>query len=76
MHFRDIRKLQIEDWFMLFVFAVYTVLIVFLNIVSDVNTNLIDPVDIPSLTPQDIRDRVYGSKCVLVVESMMCTTQW
>lgn len=76
MLFRDIRKLQIEDWFMLFVFCLYTVLIVFLNICSDVSTNLIDPEDIPKLTPEDIRDRVWGSKCVLVVESMMCAVQW
>lgn len=61
---------------MLFVFCCYTTLIVFLNICSDVSTNLIDPADIPNLTPQDIRDRVYGSKCVLVAESMMCATQW
>lgn len=61
---------------MLFVFCVYTVLIVFLNITSDVSTNLIEPQDVPSLTPQDIRDRVWGSKCVLVVESMMCCVQW
>lgn len=61
---------------MLFVFCLYTVLIVFLNICADVSTNLIEPSDIPSLTPQDIRDRVWGSKCVLVVESMMCSVQW
>lgn len=61
---------------MLFVFACYTVLIVFLNICADVSTNLINPSDIPKLTPQDIRDRVWGSKCVLIVESMMCAVQW
>lgn len=61
---------------MLFVFCLYTVLIVFLNICSDVSTNLIEPQDIPSLTPQDIKDRIWGSKCVLVVESMMCSVQW
>lgn len=76
MHFRDIRKLQIEDWFMLVVFALYTVLIVFLNICASVSTNLMDPAEIPNLTPQDIKDRVYGSKCVLVVESAMCFVQW
>lgn len=76
MLFRDVRKLQIEDWFMLFVFCCYTVLIVFLNICADVSTNLIDPADIPKLTPEDITHRVWGSKCVLVAESMMCAVQW
>lgn len=74
--FKDLLKLQIEDWFMLFVFALYTILIVFLNICADVSTNLILPDQIATLTPQDIKDRVYGSKCVLVVESMMCAVQW
>jgi len=74
--FKDVRKLQIEDWFMLFVFVLFTILIVFLNICADVSTNLILPEQVATLTPQDIRDRVYGSKCVLVVESMMCAVQW
>lgn len=74
--FKDVRKFQFEDWFMLVVFVMYTVLIVFLNICADVSTNLIDPSDLPNLTPEDIRDRIWGSKCVLVVESMMCAVQW
>ncbi|KAK5096681.1 hypothetical protein LTS08_007554 [Lithohypha guttulata] len=74
--FKDVRKFQIEDWFMLFIFVLYTVLIVFLNICADVSTNLIQPQDIPTLTPEDIDDRIWGSKCVLVVESMMCAVQW
>ena len=74
--FKDVRKLQTEDWFMLFVFIVYTILIVFLNICAEVSTNLIPPDEVASLTPQDIEDRVYGSKCVLVVESMMMCVQW
>jgi len=61
---------------MLFVFVLYTILIVFLNICADVSTNLIAPDEVASLTPQDMSDRVYGSKCVLVVESMMCAVQW
>lgn len=55
----------------------YTILIQFLNISADVQTNLIDPhTDVATLTPAEISDRVYGSKSVLVVESMMCTVQW
>lgn len=76
MHFKDVRKLQIEDWFMLLVFCAYTVLIVFLNICADVSTNLIDPEDAVRLTPEEVKDRIWGSKCVLIVESMMCSVQW
>lgn len=61
---------------MLLVFAFFTVLIVFLNICSDVSTNLIEPEDARNLSPEDIKDRVWGSKCVLIVESMMCSVQW
>ena len=61
---------------MLLVFCAYTVLIIFLNICADVSTNLINPSDLPNLTEDDIKDRIYGSKCVLIVESMMCCVQW
>lgn len=61
---------------MLFVFCLYTILIVFLNICADVSTNLITPEQADNLTLQDVKDRVWGSKCVLVVESMMCSVQW
>jgi len=57
--------------------ATYTILIVTLNITANVNTNLFEPgFDFGSLTAQDIKDREYGSKMVLVVEQMQCITIW
>lgn len=47
-----------------------------MNIVAHVDTNLIAPEDIPNLTPESIRSRVYGSKLVLLVEQCMITSQW
>jgi hypothetical protein len=47
-----------------------------MNIVAHVDTNLMLPSDIPLLTPESIRSRIYGSKLVLVVEQCMITTQW
>jgi hypothetical protein len=49
------------------------------RILSDTPTNLINPadmVDIDSLTPEDIAERMFGSKMVLVVEQMQVTTIW
>ena len=74
--FKSPLRLQVEDWLMLFIFALYTILIAFLNVDATVNTNLINPADIPHLTPQDIRQRTWGSKTVLLVEQCMCAVQW
>jgi hypothetical protein len=55
----------------------YTVLTVAINIVSKSSSNLLPPdTNVATLTPQDIKDRVYGSKMVLVVEQMQCITIW
>lgn len=56
--------------------CVYTVLVVTMNIVVHRDTNLMEPKDIPKLTPESIKDRIYGSKMVLVVEQCMIATVW
>lgn len=56
--------------------CLYTVLIVFLNVDATVETNLIDPHDIPKLTHDDIVRRTWGSKMVLLVEQCECAVQW
>ncbi|RDW77768.1 hypothetical protein BP6252_05821 [Coleophoma cylindrospora] len=48
----------------------------FMNIVAHVDTNLMLPSDIANLTPQSIKNRIYGSKLVLVVEQSMIMTTW
>lgn len=54
-----------------------TVLIVAMNIVSRTSSNLLPPdTDVATLTNQDIKDREFGSKMVLVVEQMQCITIW
>lgn len=53
-----------------------TVLIVSINIISNTNSNLIDPNHPASLTPEDIEQRVFGSKMVLVTEQMQLLTIW
>jgi hypothetical protein len=47
-----------------------------MNIVAKTSSNLIDPNLHEELTPENIAERVYGSKMVLVVEQMQCVTIW
>jgi hypothetical protein len=54
----------------------YTVLIIFLNVDATVKTNLIDPHDKPKLTHDEIVQRTWGSKMVLLVEQCECAVQW
>ncbi|KAI1486458.1 hypothetical protein F5X96DRAFT_654959 [Biscogniauxia mediterranea] len=74
--FGSFMKLQADDFLMIFAMVADTVLIVTINILSRTNTNLIDPNDMSELTPDSIRDRIYGSKMVLVVEQMQITVIW
>ncbi|KAL2753522.1 hypothetical protein ACRALDRAFT_2029333 [Sodiomyces alcalophilus JCM 7366] len=72
----SITKLQADDVLIAFAMACDTVLIVGINIISQTNSNLIDPADTSPLTPESIAEREYGSKWVLVVEQMQCIVIW
>ncbi|KUJ14456.1 uncharacterized protein LY89DRAFT_139975 [Mollisia scopiformis] len=65
-----------EDYVMLWVFGFYTSLVANMNVVAHLDTNLMLPTDIPTLTPAGIASRIHGSKLVLVVEQSMIMTQW
>jgi hypothetical protein len=52
------------------------VLIVCINIVSHLDSNLMLPEEIPLLTPVSVASRIRGSKMVLVVEQSMIMTIW
>lgn len=56
--------------------CLYTILIVLLNYVAEVQTNLIAPEDLPNLNPENIAARVRGSKMVLALETCMCCVIW
>lgn len=47
-----------------------------MNIVATKSSNLIDPNDTTELTPENIQERIYGSKMVLIVEQMQIATIW
>ncbi|KAF7959061.1 hypothetical protein EAE96_002578 [Botrytis aclada] len=72
----SVKNYQLQDYVMLVVFLFYTTLMVSINIVFNLDTNLISPADIPHLTPASIASRVKGSKLVLVVEQSMIMTIW
>ncbi|KAK4940498.1 hypothetical protein LTR10_019372 [Elasticomyces elasticus] len=76
LHFKSFLRLQLEDFLMIFLTCLYTILIVFLNIDLNVSTNLIDPAHPVVLTPHEISVRTWGSKTVLLVEQCMCAVQW
>ncbi|KAG0650214.1 hypothetical protein D0Z07_3100 [Hyphodiscus hymeniophilus] len=63
------KRYQLEDYIMI-------VVLVVMNIVAHLDTNLMLPSDIPTLTPASIDSRRHGSKLVLVVEQSMIMTIW
>ncbi|KAF2502522.1 hypothetical protein BU16DRAFT_448997 [Lophium mytilinum] len=76
--FGSVKRLQYDDWIMgLFVLGTYTTLIVMTNIAAKSNSNLLPPgFPLQNLTSEDISDREYGSKIVIVVEQMQIAVIW
>ncbi|OAQ58717.1 decarboxylase [Pochonia chlamydosporia 170] len=72
----SVKKLKLDDYLMIIAMMTDTVLIVAMNIISNTNSNLIDPNNPTSLSPEDIRQREFGSKMVLLAEQMQCVTIW
>lgn len=65
----EFRKFQADDYLMVIALCFYTTLIATINIVRDTSSNLLPPgYDINTLTKEDIKERTYGSKLILVVE--------
>lgn len=53
-----------------------TVFMIGMSVISRTSSNLIDPNDDTELTPESIKERIIGSKWVLVVEQMQILTIW
>jgi hypothetical protein len=67
----------VDDYGIVVVLCFYTVLVVALNVETDTNSNLLPPgFDTSTLTPDDIAERVYGSKLIIVVEQCQCFVIW
>lgn len=62
---------------MLVILCFFTALISTINIVRHTSSNLLPPgFDVDKLGKQDIHERQYGSKLILVVEQCQCVTIW
>lgn len=67
-----VRGLQPDDYLMMLVGALYTTLIVCLNVIAGGGgSNLYPPGDFDTFTPENIQDRIKGSKTVIVSEQAM-----
>ncbi|KAI5206902.1 hypothetical protein E4T42_05047 [Aureobasidium subglaciale] len=72
-----IKRFQADDYITVVAMCFYTTLIVTINIVAKSDSNLLPPgFDVSSLTSQEVHDREYGSKLVLVVEQCQIITVW
>jgi hypothetical protein len=72
-----IRNLQLDDFFLLFGTAWYTLLCVAFNeMLGGAGSNLMTDADIAALTPSIKADRIEGSKWVFVSEHAMLMTIW
>ncbi|KAL2802096.1 hypothetical protein BJX63DRAFT_133981 [Aspergillus granulosus] len=73
-----IRHLQVDDYIMTATFAVYTTLLVLIRVSAEYATNLFPESDRESILadPQDVANRIYGSKIVIGLEQCMLISTW
>ncbi|KAJ5631405.1 uncharacterized protein N7484_011505 [Penicillium longicatenatum] len=74
----SIKRLLWDDYVMTATFMIYTTLLVLIQISSRYATNLMDPKDYDQVLsdPQEVRDRIYGSKIVIGLEQCMLFSTW
>ncbi|KAL2814256.1 hypothetical protein BJX63DRAFT_431413 [Aspergillus granulosus] len=74
----SIKRLYFEDYVMTVTFLIYTSLLILIQISSRYATNLMDPADYDQVLgdPQQVRDRIFGSKIVIGLEQCMLFSTW
>ncbi|KAL5333570.1 hypothetical protein BJX70DRAFT_57430 [Aspergillus crustosus] len=74
----SIKRLYFEDYVMTVTFLFYTNLLVLIQVSSHYATNLMDPADYDQVLgdPQQVRDRIFGSKIVIGLEQCMLFSTW
>ncbi|KAJ6015471.1 hypothetical protein N7540_010062 [Penicillium herquei] len=74
----SIKRLFWDDHVMTATFMIYTTLLVLIQISARYATNLMDPKDYADVLsdPNQVRDRIYGSKIVIGLEQCMLFSTW
>ncbi|KAJ5774096.1 hypothetical protein N7457_008992 [Penicillium paradoxum] len=72
------KRLFVDDYVMTATFAVYTTLLVLIQISARYATNLMDPKEYDQVLadPKQVSDRIYGSKIVIGLEQCMLISTW
>lgn len=72
------KRLFVDDYVMAATFAIYTTLLVLIQISARYATNLMDPKDYDQVLadPKQVSDRIYGSKIVIGLEQCMLISTW
>ncbi|KAL8725972.1 MAG: hypothetical protein Q9166_007005 [cf. Caloplaca sp. 2 TL-2023] len=70
------KKLQIDDWIMMFVAVTFTVVIVSVKQVSENLSNYLPPGAAEKFTPEEHSNAIFGSKFVMILEEFMLANTW
>ncbi|KAF2711949.1 hypothetical protein K504DRAFT_521231 [Pleomassaria siparia CBS 279.74] len=77
LHVRKWQNLQVDDYLIILSMLTTTVLMVLMHYVVNVGTNNLPPdQDYAKLSAREIRDRVFGSKLVMITDQMQIATAW
>ncbi|KAH9879126.1 hypothetical protein J1614_002562 [Plenodomus biglobosus] len=77
LHRGSWKRLQWDDYLILLAMATDSVLIAVMHEITKTSSNLIPPGDdVSQYSAAEIKNRIYGSKLVLVVEQMQILTIW
>ncbi|BCS21034.1 uncharacterized protein APUU_21466A [Aspergillus puulaauensis] len=73
-----IQQPSVEDYVMSATFLIYTSLLVLIQVSSRYASNLMDPADYDQVLsdPQEVRNRIIGSKVVIGLEQCMLFSTW
>ncbi|KAJ5163380.1 uncharacterized protein N7500_005210 [Penicillium coprophilum] len=75
---QGVKRLFLDDYVMTATFAIYTTMLILIQISARYATNLMDPKDYDKVLadPKQVSDRVYGSKIVIGLEQCMLISTW
>ncbi|KAE8380952.1 hypothetical protein BDV26DRAFT_289855 [Aspergillus bertholletiae] len=74
----SVKRLSCDDYVMTTTFVIYTSLLILIQISARHGTNLFPTEDTPKILadPQQVQDRIYGSKIVIGLEQCMLFSTW